>query len=175
MSHRTFAAVMYGICFVGVVVTAWLDDAVAAEPPSPGEMLVKRLDCLINMPGPRPGIASKAFLPFLGETRKWLSEAPAQEALFRDLPKLSTRQLVALWDVLWIAPDAQSAAASPQDMDAIAVGFARKFNDAALAALVDEKEPDRRRLLINMIKPQAHTLTEKQATEFLKAGGWKEN
>lgn len=137
--------------------------------------LIRRLDALHGMPGPRPGIASKGFLPLLGETRQWLADAPAQEALLLRLPKLTTRQLVTLWDVLWITPgQADGTTSAPRDMNALAPNYARRFNAAALTALDTEKDSDRRRLYINMLKPQAHTFTEQQATAFLKAGGWKE-
>jgi len=181
VSRRTIAAAVFFACLAVVVATSSPAAAAKADQAQPAvqdpgsRQLLARLDCLADMPGPRPGIASKAFLPFLGETRTWLADAAAQDALLRDLPTLTTRQLVTLWDVLWIAPpQADGRASSPRDMDSLAPGFARRFNDAALAALAEETAPDRRRLLINMLKPQAETFTEKQATEFLKAGGWKE-
>lgn len=170
MSGQSLAAALLGAC----VTTAAPADLPKAGPSPADKELVKRLDCLINMPGPRPGIASDAFRPFLSETRKWLAGADAQDALFRGLPTLTTPQLVTLWDVLWFPTEPSPRADRPRDMDAIAAGFSRRFNDAALAALAGEKDAARRRVLINMIKPQAHTLTEKQAADFLKAGGWKE-
>lgn len=175
MSRPTFAAMLIGVSLTMVAYGSTMATVVLAKDvlSADGE-LAKRLDCLINMPGPRVGIASKAFMPFLEETRTWLAGEEAQDTLLRELPKLTTRQLVTLWDVLWIAP-AKGAAGSPRDMDVIAVGFSRKFNDAAINALADEKDAMRRRLLMNMVKPQAHTLTETQAAAFLKVGGWKED
>jgi hypothetical protein len=141
----------------------------AADPPAADKELVLRLDTLGNMPGPRPGIASRAFRPFLEATREWLAGRAAQDALARDLPTLTTRQLVTLWDVLWLPTEPGPRVERPRDLDAITAGFAARFNAAALAALAAEKEPARRRLLVNMVKPQAHTLTAPQKAEFEKA------
>jgi hypothetical protein len=177
LSLRSLVVMSFACLAVSFAVRA---EVVAAEEPAAlRQELLRRLDVLAEMPGPRPGIASRAYMPLLGETREWLAKPAAQETLLRELPKLSTRQLVTLWDVLWIKPSSaggktDAGPTTPRDMDSLAIGLARKFNDAAIGALADEKETLRRRLFINMVKPQAHTLTEKQATEFLAAGGWKE-
>lgn len=174
MLTRLLAATLLFGSFVAVSSPASTAKA-ADDLPAAQRELTQRLDSLYDLPKPRPGVGSKAFMPLLGETREWLAGAAAQEALMLELPKLTTRQLVTLWDVLWIAPTQTNArTTTPRDMNTLAPGFARRFNDAALSALTTEKDSDRRRLYINMLKPQAHTFTEQQATDFLKAGGWKE-
>jgi hypothetical protein len=141
----------------------------APAPTAADKELVVRLDCLGNMPGPRPGIASRAYRPFLGETREWLAAKDAQDALVANLPTLTTRQLVTLWDVLWFPTDPSPNAARPKDLDAIAPGLSARVNAAALAALAAEQDPSRRRLFINMVKLQPHTLTDRQKADLKAA------